>query len=54
MGKIIEDEKGIVEYKNNRKVSAIGSGAHIIMPKELIGKVVSIHYKRKKEGDKKK
>ncbi len=51
MGKVVEDEKGIVEYKNKRKVCKIGSGAHVLLPKLLIGKIVIISYKR--EGNKK-
>ncbi|GAH15506.1 unnamed protein product [marine sediment metagenome] len=47
MGKVISDEKGILEYKAKKRVTLTGSGAHILVPKELKGKLVLIHYKRK-------
>ena len=47
--KIIEDDKGIVSYEVKKKVAKIGDGAHVMIPKELIGVVVDIKFKREKK-----
>ncbi len=36
----------IIELKSEKKVISFGDGAHILLPKELIGKIVSVNYKK--------
>ncbi len=38
----------IEEMKLICKVTSVGNGAHIILPKKLIGKEVLVYYKNKK------
>ncbi len=47
MDKIVEDEKGLKEFEAKKKVENIGDGAHILLPKILRGKIVSVNYKRR-------
>lgn len=55
MTKILEikttDNKGIIEYNAKIKVMKSGAGAGITLPKQLLGKVVRVIYKR--EGKRK-
>ena len=38
--------KNILEYIATKKVTKIGTGSHILLPKELIGKIVKVTYKK--------
>ena len=50
MGKILEDDNGrIVEFFKKIKVVACGKSAHVVLPKKLRGKMISVHYKRKEK-----
>jgi len=54
MGKILEikrtTKEGIItEYHAKVKVVKAGTGAGITLPKELLGKVVEVYYRRKKK-----
>lgn len=53
MTKILEikrtDKKGIFEYHARMKAVRSGGGAGITLPKQLLGKIVEVTYKRKGE-----
>ena len=41
----------ILEYKDTKTATKFGKSAHILLPKKLIGKSISIHYVIPKEKD---
>ena len=51
---ITKEGKKIIEYQMKKLVTKIGTGGHVVLPKDLVGKYVEVYYleekKLKQEG----
>lgn len=43
---IVRDDKGLKTFIADKEAVAIGDGAHVLVPKELKGKIIRICYDR--------
>ena len=45
--RIVREKTRIVEFEATKLVTKIGTGAHVLLPKELIGKIIKINFSEK-------
>lgn len=45
----IDDDDNLIYFRANKVVTEIGNGAHIVLPRKLLGKRVQVVYNKKEE-----